>query len=65
MAPVLPTAHPRQVTVALRQAGRGATVVLLGLPPTGKTSTIHADEVVYNDLTVGVCVCVCLGKGWG
>lgn len=40
------------VTTAVRAAGRGATVVLLGLPAHGKMADLPANEVVYRDLTV-------------
>jgi hypothetical protein len=43
---------PVAVTTAVRAAGRGGAVVLLGLPPAGKTSEFPADMAVYNDLTV-------------
>lgn len=37
---------------AIRAARRGATVALLGLPPTGRTLELPADLLVNNDLTV-------------
>jgi 2-desacetyl-2-hydroxyethyl bacteriochlorophyllide A dehydrogenase len=40
------------VPAALKAARRGATVVLLGLPPHGATAPVPVDDVVNNDLTI-------------
>ncbi|MHB1874682.1 MAG: zinc-dependent alcohol dehydrogenase [Streptosporangiaceae bacterium] len=37
---------------ALALAGRGGTVLLLGLPPHGESVALAADDVVNNDLTI-------------
>jgi 2-desacetyl-2-hydroxyethyl bacteriochlorophyllide A dehydrogenase len=43
---------PEAVLAAMGAARRGATVVLLGLPPTGRTLQLRADLLVNNDLTL-------------
>ena len=40
------------ILTAVRSARRGGTVVLLGLPPTGRTLELPADLLVNNDLTL-------------
>ena len=40
------------IVTAVRSARRGGTVVLLGLPPTGRTLELPADLLVNNDLTL-------------
>ncbi len=43
---------PEAVVTAVRAVRRGGTVVLLGLPPTGRTVELPADLLVNNDLTI-------------
>jgi 2-desacetyl-2-hydroxyethyl bacteriochlorophyllide A dehydrogenase len=43
---------PEAVLTALTAVRRGGTVVLLGLPPTGRTLELPADLLVNNDLTI-------------
>jgi L-iditol 2-dehydrogenase len=43
---------PAAVETAVAAARRGATVLLLGLPPTGTSFTLAADHLVNNDLTL-------------
>jgi len=40
------------VATAISAAGRGGTVVLIGIPPDGDTAAIPISQVVYNDLKV-------------
>jgi 2-desacetyl-2-hydroxyethyl bacteriochlorophyllide A dehydrogenase len=40
------------IGTAVRAARRGGTVVLLGIPPTGRTVELAADMLVNNDLTL-------------
>ncbi len=40
------------VETSIRAARRGGTVLLLGLPPTGRTVELPADLLVNNDLTL-------------
>jgi 2-desacetyl-2-hydroxyethyl bacteriochlorophyllide A dehydrogenase len=43
---------PEAVVTAVTAVRRGGTVVLLGLPPTGRTLELPADLLVNNDLTI-------------
>jgi L-iditol 2-dehydrogenase len=43
---------PDAVVTAVTAVRRGGTVVLLGLPPTGRTLELPADLLVNNDLTI-------------
>src|SRR5216683_256886 len=43
---------PEAVVTAVAAVRRGGTVVLLGLPPTGRTLELPADLLVNNDLTI-------------
>ncbi len=43
---------PEAVATAIAAARRGGTVVLLGLPPAGRTVELPADLLVNNDLTL-------------
>jgi 2-desacetyl-2-hydroxyethyl bacteriochlorophyllide A dehydrogenase len=44
--------EPEAVVTSVRAARRGGTVVLLGLPPTGRILELPADLLVNNDLTL-------------
>jgi 2-desacetyl-2-hydroxyethyl bacteriochlorophyllide A dehydrogenase len=43
---------PEAVVTAVTAVRRGGTIVLLGLPPTGRTLELPADLLVNNDLTI-------------
>jgi 2-desacetyl-2-hydroxyethyl bacteriochlorophyllide A dehydrogenase len=43
---------PEAAVTAVTAVRRGGTVVLLGLPPTGRTLALPADLLVNNDLTI-------------
>ena len=43
---------PEAAVTAIEKARRGGTVVLLGLPPSGRTLELPADLLVNNDLTI-------------